>query len=108
MKSHVNLTKLSIFLSLALSVSTAFSAEIFGIKLPGTKQQTMPIPDVTHHELGVSTSEIQNICEKRVEEEMPCVVVHQGNKICYAYMDLKGVSEQVHCFIRTEEMYAAD
>jgi hypothetical protein len=85
------------------------SAEILGVKVPGTKQESIPIPKVAHHKLGASTSEIQDICEKRAEEdELPCYVINQGNSICYAYVDLKGVSEEVQCFIKVEESYVGN
>ena len=109
MSKHGNLKKLAVLIIFSSSVSTAFSAEILGVRVPGTKQQSMKIPDVAHHELGASTAEIQSICEKHVEEqEMPCMVVNQGNEICYAYIDSKGASDEVQCFLRVEEGYVAN
>lgn len=67
----------------------------------------MPIPDVDHYTDFKSLQEVHAICEAYVEKEQkPCSVVTIADEVCYAYMDLKGHSDTVQCFVRlpaTEE-----
>ena len=61
----------------------------------------MPIPDVDHHTESKTQLEVHAICEVYVErEQKPCSVINIADEVCYAYMDLKGRSDTVQCFVR--------
>lgn len=69
----------------------------------------MAVPKVDHHDQAMSLSQVQSVCEKRLEEdELPCAVVQIGDEVCWAFMDLDGESETVQCYIRMNESYAGD
>lgn len=85
-------------------------AVVFSVALPflvscatGNDIFTPPIPEVDHHDQYRTMEEITSICKIRVrDDELPCSVMTIEDEICYAFMDLQGVSKRVQCFKRLD------
>ena len=60
-------------LSLALAAATAIT-----------------IPLVDDHKTTMTYAQVEAICERYADEQQkPCVVMREGDRVCYAYMDLQ-------------------
>lgn len=63
----------------------------------------MDLPPITDYDIAMSLREVQQICEERVTQvQKPCTVITIEGRVCYAYSELDGSTDSVHCFIRKD------
>lgn len=58
------------------------------------------IPLVDNHKTTMTYTQVEAICERYTEEQQkPCVVLREGGRVCYAYMDLQANTiGRVQCY----------
>jgi len=58
------------------------------------------IPLVDSHDEAKTYAEVQTICKATADDlQTPCVLIRQGERVCYALLDLEGNTiGNVQCF----------
>lgn len=60
---------------------------------------SIAVPQVQDHTTPLPKSAVVEVCEQRVAaDNLPCAVVEIDERVCFAFLDVRGESSTVHCF----------